>query len=1159
MQAVPSLVGTGTAVAAAATGLVFGQQSAAPTAPTIFESSPARTLRRSHKRTVSVDNDLESDYRSVSNIHHRPATTSASPSAANDYAHHRAASHSQASRPPLSRHQRPQSSQVPLSRPFHRRLSLARQPEELPLASQSSPRDSGSSNGSWIKRFSMRPQSQQGSPRSSLYTDTNSVDFSNRSAAVVQQRPSTTASSLPPNKLVKRSLATQNHGIAADHSPRRRPGAHLPTFRRPATSHQRSATLQQFRAEIDVAGSIIHSKYPVEQPIWPEELLGAPPFHEQLPSIPRADPAWESYFHNQTTRVPASSSLQSRVGDASSPTRNSSSKRIQSGSSIWRGGAYLMKPKMISHLFAPGSITLAPATLEEESDRSITPGNVPPTRTRRSLSASLSSASSWVTRRSGSLRRQKRTSDQPGSVAKRHVSEPTEAPSQSIVDRQEDNRPADKPENVSPVTKPLADSLRVSAGAPVQHQHASHQRRTSSPLSTFSVIAYSGGDVSRANGHCRVGSNTRHPRPNQPSGSSTSSAAMSQLARGSNHDRLSVMDSSDGDARGFTSGDDDDYDFRSDTIFDSLRTHSSCRAKAVETPLESVYDESPPSTAGHARNKRLSAQEMLVRGWDDDNKIMEEEDESMPSPSRTATRVGFKDLRDHTAAVTKPETGNDKTTEQVSRSFEACSLGDTFDDDEDWTRDENEQSSATALSPCSKGDSVRTKGINPNVRIALAGLDEENPPQARHYTRLTERPMSNIFEWSEPPTYDKQDCAGTSVRPRTSYAMPEMDSRGGRSAIRRGPTPMHVRSQSVPVVHELVDNPKPTGPKYGTWGMATKTVSEDWDEDFEFGVGADAGDGKATDKSQETSFAVPESIRATQPSVRAHSGQIRELSLLVNDLKRLCRHGRELGMLNGEQMALWREAEGIIALASPDEDDGKEGNQASSPIDLDAFDAKRLSSDGRLDSSTFESIKAVVESPAPAMRKTAVVRERQSPRRRSVFSPEDDIFGGSWPATEDGSPKSSRSHQPRTPDGRSGTSKDVTGAVKSVKDSVHHNHRSSTESPRESRSKETGGRVHFDTNSLKALVKRAGELRDSLSDMVRRADQITQSPAATPKRERRLDSSPAFTRVFDDPGSSPPRRSIKSRGNNSAMETTASTERPPSSPMSSQVPLMTVS
>ncbi|KAF4461988.1 hypothetical protein FALBO_11205 [Fusarium albosuccineum] len=599
------------------------------------------------------------------------------------------------------------------------------------------------------------------------------------------------------------------------------------------------------------------------------------------------------------------------------------------------------------------------------------------------------------------------------------------------------------------------------------------------------------------------------------------------------------MESSE-DTRDCTSGDDDDTDFKSDTMFDSLRTIASGRARAVETPLESMYDESPPSTAGNGngKTKRLSIHEILGRTWDEDDKIMEE-DESAPTPVRTINRS---DVNHRISPRFKLDSRLDSSPRTVSisatKEYSRLSLEDDFDDD--WARDD--EFPCNPLSPPSKGSSLNSRGINPNVRLALANISGNGLPGTHGHDAHNDRPLSSLFDWSEPPTHDKSE-PGRSPRPKTAYAKQEMDSRGGRSAIRKGPTPTHVRSQSVPVVHDSPDESKNSGSKYGTWGIGTKTASEDWDDDFEFG-GSSMGSNDRDDKV----FAVPESIRATQPSVKAHSGHIREFSLLVNDLKRLCRHGRDMDMLDGAHRHLWKEADGIIALASPDEeslDDKDDDQKSTSSINFDAFDIDERFGDEGFDAHSMSRLDAAFDGHEPAMSKTAVVRERHSPRRRSVFSPEDDIFGN-WPLPENHQP--SRPSRPRTPENRHNKPHDVSGVVRSVIGAMQH--RVSDQAPDD-------GKVHFDTNSLKALVKRAGDLRDSLSDMIRQADQITQSPVRTPRHERQLDSSPAFTRVFDDPGSSPPRRAIRSRGNNSLMEA-ASPENSPSSGLPQRMQMMTV-
>lgn len=919
-----------------------------------------------------------------------------------------------------------------------------------------------------------------------------------------------------------------------------------------------------------MAGSVAHPKYSFERPIGPEELLGASPFDDQVSPGARSESGWASFFHSRTTRIAASGSVQGRLGDASSSHRDPFLRRICPEGGDWGNMVHLIKPRMIAVSLAPVDVSLAaPADIHDMSEHLsgqafggliIPLEPAPPTRTKRSLSESLSSATNWVSKRSGSLRRPKRGLDQSGSVSRRHVSGPTESnTSQASVDAEENASPSEPLAKASTPPRALQESALIDSALTIRRQFPMHHRNRSSPSPSHSIVVYGVSSLPRPVGLSRGGATTRHVRPNQPSGSSTSSTVLSQFARGSQYERSSVMESSDGDARGFASGDDDDFDFKSDAMFDSLRTLSSSRARAVDTPLESVYDESPPSTAGNGRTRRLSVQEMLARGWDEGNKIMEEDDESMSTPVRPAQYSVAKPSQNNGGLIiVEPHSGSESPHDEVARmteKLERCPM-DGFDDDEDWTRDDVPFNSP--LSPSKGGSSLGSKGMNPNVRLALASIEGETLPRPSDQIRRMERPLSNLFEWSETSMHDKHEGGGMPMRPRTAYAMPEMDSRGGRSAIRRGPTPTHVRSQSVPVVHDSVAALKPTGPKYGTWGMGAKTVSEDWDEDFEFGGGGGECDGEAAGKSQENAFAVPESIRATQPSVRAHSGQIRELSLLVNDLKRLCRHGRELNMLNGDQTGLWREAEGIIALASPDEEDEKEDHQSSACLSHSSRDVKGRPLETRHDAATSDQFDAF-DSPEPAMRKTAVVRERQSPRRRSVFSPEDDIFGCNWPLAESNGEPPSRVKQPWTPDSRTNPPNDVSGAVRSVMESMRQHHRSSTGPPRESRTLEgCNGRVQFDTNSLKALVKRAGELRDVLSDAIRRADQITQSPAATPRRERRLESSPAFTRVFDDPGSSPLRRTTKSRGTNSMMESTPPPDKSPSSPMSPHMPLMTV-
>lgn len=749
------------------------------------------------------------------------------------------------------------------------------------------------------------------------------------------------------------------------------------------------------------------------------------------------------------------------------------------------------------------------------------------------LKARMKRSFSWVSKTSGSLRRAKRGIAQPTEGASgdvRHVSAPVTGSEGAVG--QHTRAVASGRLPIASAARgppaPLRSALHAqqelfhkrnlsSPPAPLSSFQASYSRAATAPSGSFS---FGGGVVSAL----------PHPtRPHQPSGQSATSGAMSQR-RPSQNEKSSVMEGPESDSRAYGFADDDDTDFKSDTLYDSLRTVASSRVRAVETPLESVYDESPPSTAENNKSKRLSIHDMLGHsGWDEDDDKITEEDEHAQTPVRPQrqTNNAFDDY-DASLDLRKLTIGHDRP--KMLDGLVRISMDE--DSDEDWARDDDSDEHFNALSPPSKGSSVNSRsGINPNVRLALANMGSSALNEQNSVDAASDRPLSSLFDWSEQTVQDKQDAERRSGRPQTAYAKQTLDTRGGRPAVRKAPAPAHVRSQSVPVVHELPGDSKNLGAKYGTWGLGTKIVSEDWDEDFEFGMGGIDED----TKDEETVFAVPESIRASQLSVRAHSGQIRELSLLVNDLKRLCRHARELDLLEGPQKELWKEAEGIIALASPDDDEEDEADDSDAKLPTHPTNFDEMDAD-------FEppSLPAVIS-------RTGVVRERHSPQRRSVFCPDDDIFGGSLSGAEDATNGHQSLANPANDDDF-----DAHGVVRTVMEAmqgrVHSG--SAMEGPE-------GRKVQFDTNSLKALVRRSSELRDVLSDSVRKVDQLTESPIRPSRYDRGLDSSPAFTRVFDDPGSSPPRRPARSRGNTSLMENSSSESSPPRQ-IGRRFPLMTV-
>jgi hypothetical protein len=575
------------------------------------------------------------------------------------------------------------------------------------------------------------------------------------------------------------------------------------------------------------------------------------------------------------------------------------------------------------------------------------------------------------------------------------------------------------------------------------------------------------------------------------------------------------------DAKGFTSGDEDDVDFQSETVFDSLRSGATGSVRSHNAPLDSMFDESPPSVNG-SKSKRASIHELIASGtFQEGSKIVEEE-EGLSTPVKashdedadleTPGRKGAADVEQFPSST---------SFSRASQDFGRLSLEDD-DEDEDWTRDDD-TADLQQLSPPS--NQLTARRVSPALRAALAdvthtGTPNGNPPSA-------ERPKSNLFDWSEPPSAEKPDLHGNSPRPRTAHAKQAADGRGGRTIGRKGPTALHVRSQSVPVVPDAAgqrENSK-LAPKFGTWGLGAKGVSEEWDGDFEF-----EDDGAANDDADMESslMLVPPAIQASQENVVGHVGQIREVCLLVEDLKRLRLLAREKDLLTGQSAYLWKEAEGIIALAVPDEEDPTL-SPALSPTSV-VFGPE---ADDEMDLDDRREIEEIKRPEAPLEvlnrngRPTGFVYDGNTVRRRSVFMPDDEIFGAG-PVSNP--PANSEYLLPPSNSPRPSSIKSSSEYARSVMQNMHQT-RSTSDPFLSELTQQSLNKMPFDTTSLRDLVHRASVLRSKLSDLIRKSDGTFQTSDANPKG----DSSPAFTRVFTDPVASPPKSPGKGQGNSSLL------------------------
>jgi hypothetical protein len=1017
-----------------------------------------------------------------------------------------------------------------------------------------SPQDHSSGNrgdlfsarrNSWIRRLSTIQISSQGSPRSSVSPDSPSLTFSHGSTAPIMNSTGSPAS-LPPNKLVKRSTSVR---VSGRETPTKGGiKSHMPTLRRPATSHQRSVTLQQqsTRDEYESAK------------VFPEQRSSSAPQPHRIIignfPLPESSTSWQPYFKSRPAKL-TKERPSVRSVDGSTDNFYPTSRRIVLPE--FSTPPTLMKAAMITDADKE-SIPIwmeSLATTDVEANEGITTSEIenppigqllneePDKRPRRSLSMPLTSPSIWVSR-SGSLRALKRGTN--AKNGKRYASDPlTSMPGRATI-------PAHGTYGTR--RKGIMDPgiYENSSHEPDGHDLArslSHTQKSSSSSPPLSRLSSFNLDLMRM-GHSSSSSSAQPQSPasrtspanpisissgignDRPNVKSSSRVVIHQIRSPhmpelTGSDRASTLVGSDSENRGATSGEDDDTDFQSDTVFDSYRTGTSGSQRTRGSPLESMFDDSPPNY-GHKGNTSI-IRDMTTNGAFRDSIV--EEDEGMVTPIKYSTNLDKNKY--HTPVRDSIDTLSDEAMRSSppslaigAKEFAQLSLEDD-EEDEDWTKDDDILAISNPLSPPSS--SVNSRRVSPAIRTALA--DVIKPGSSTGNGADGDDRQRSLFDWSEPLSVEQSDPLGNFPRPKTVHGKQILDHRGGRTVGRRGPTALHIRSQSVPVVPDVAGHRehRKLAPKFGTWGLGGKGVNEDWDNDFEFdGLDMDETD-NGNDTMNGSGMLVPPAIQASQASVVGHVGQIREVCLLVEDLKRLRGLAREKGLLDGPSSALWREAEGIIALAIPDEED----EVLSTPLSPTSFNfddevVSDSNHDGGLDIDELSEEKDTSQGLNRHVQIGGPMRDGVQMRRRSVFSPEDDIFGVGGIAAAQRLGEEQVQSMKST---RRSHNKGSTDVARSVMEHIHQ-HRAISD-PLRRETEETSKKMPFDTTSLRDLVHRANALTRLLADIIRKADNANQSPIQSPQTER--DSSPAFTRVFADPLTNPPNHLPRSQSNNSML------------------------
>lgn len=959
---------------------------------------------------------------------------------------------------------------------------------------------SGTARSSWLRRMSTFGSSLNGSPVSTPRPSTPSISFSHTSSAPILS--TTTTPILPRNKLVKRASSQRllQSGYAEHQLTSR---TQVPTLRRPATSHQRSATFQRQYSQDEVEPP--QDSYSIGHGVAHD---GEDQTEESLAEV------WYPFFRSRNS-MPAKEILSAKKDAIGSSGHTEPIRRISA--SPWELPTLLMANSICStppDQFMPNPNTQVEAPFTPVRSQTLpTPSTYSPLAQPQSIddqrhkprsSFSLndffpsSSPSTWKMARSGSLRKKKGSE---GAIYGRRVAS---APQPSKGRRNKESTQAEIDSNPQ---ADRSDSLRGSLADAKSPCEASRMRSPSSPLPSLQRLSAFDIDLPDT-----APSYPTTPRPDTTASTSFRTSPVPVMpvnvpgqfsVKGKPHrpsgvslDRASTLVGSDNENSRLSGGDGDEVDYQSETVYDSIRTgatgssHSGVRGPRIE----SVFDASPPPEL--LKQNLAALQEKLSNGsvtnWGPNRDFIEEEEDSLrtpmkfndsledepPNPSRGESfLVSLPRLPFSTTQAALPV----KRTEEDAYNFDDSQFdeGWAFDDVKNQSRDKD------GLELVAAEEQYST--LSPSLMHSTPE-DSTLPELTNHQNR----PKSNIFEWSDRINGDKDSQPGSSPRPKTVHGKQNTE-RDGRPPGRRGPSALHLRSQSVPLPPDgLSQRGVNTSSKLDAWLLGSKGVSEEWDCDFEFEdpvqsvqprFGAEAVENSGTSNA----ILVPQAILERQASVHGQFGQVKELTLLVEELKRLRLQASAQGIMGGQSAELWKEAEGIINLATLDDEDQDflDPHSPRSPsFDFDPF-----------------------EDDSPVSHRY---------RRSGFGAPKDTLsakkdHSSIVQTSSHSSPAGSNLGTP--PPGR--PRKESVAKAKSVLENIHQ-HRSSLDPPLVD-VKTPQKKLPFDTTSLRDLVTRAGVVTRALKEIVRKANDTP----PTPDRHLVTPPDPPFSQIFHKQSNSP--------------------------------------
>nr|OQO19349.1 hypothetical protein B0A51_14457 [Rachicladosporium sp. CCFEE 5018] len=708
------------------------------------------------------------------------------------------------------------------------------------------------------------------------------------------------------NRLVKRSASTRSIASSAALSSGSK--IPVPNFRRPATSHQRSATLQE-----------------QSMPIAENE---AEPGHDRNDST-----QWRHYFTPKVADTPTSFLRRASTGIPNPirriyPDRRYVPTLVSAEHSVGRAELETDGALNFDFDFGAGTPSFGAATTTSA-----------PSEPRRSFSIGdlLSTGPSPLWKRPKPSKSRLPHGKPARTNTRRVVSAPQHTMGSALsTSRVESDRPVKRREvGTSTVSSPslyaASSATRASeATAPQEIQlNLGAEALTSPAASPYMHGTSPNPSLSSPLAQRRLPSANETSAAQRPP---RLSAATSEITTASSDNESKSI----GDAS---------TDYQSDNFFDSFPTRTTQSSGGKRgPPIETIFDESPPNFLS-GRSTKLkdflnSSQARAAEAGDPHRYSTIEEEESISTPRRSMNEKRLASSPHLSAVAYNVFSSSPPAVHEVADVEEI-----------DWDVPENYTSSPVVAADQPNTLDRAQEEFYPTQRSLPFRLGPLTRPQnSSSVTSTLQRNgttdrTTTIFDWSEAQPSPSQNH--TPPRPKTVHGKKDPENRGSRQQGRRAPSAMHARSHSVPVVPD-VDGKRSnaTANKFGTWGVGSKAVTEDWNEDFDFEedlpelMGAAELEEKRVDSGHE--MFVPKSIREQQNNVVANIGLLREWGLLIEELKELRVRAVALEMLTGRHAQAWSEVDAMIALADQEsEEDTLEPRRSppSSPgFDYDAFD-----------------------------------------------------------------------------------------------------------------------------------------------------------------------------------------------------------------------------